>query len=325
MRAIVVEQFGGPEVLRLGTAPDPMPGPGDVLIRVRAAGVNPYEAYIRAGTYAFKPKLPYVPGSDGAGDVVAVGDGVTGLKAGDRVYCGSGMIGIDRPGTYAELVAAPRDRVWRLPDALNYEQGAAIGVPYATAYMALFDKAQARRGEWVLVHGASGAVGSAVVQLAAANGMRVVGTAGTDDGRRLIEEMGAERAFDHRDEAHVEAARELTGGHGFDVIVEMLANANLGRDLPALATGGRVIVVGSRGPVEINPRDLMTRQARIEGFTLFGATAEDMTRIHAGLREHFERGKAAPSVGRRFPLAEAAEAHRAMMESSALGKTVLVP
>jgi NADPH2:quinone reductase len=318
MRAIVVREFGAPDVLRIEEIADPRPARGEVLVRVEAVGVNPVETYIRAGTYARTPTLPYTPGTDAAGTVVACGEGVADLAVGARVYTIQAQ-----PGGYAELIVAPRASVFRLPDRLSFEQGAAVGVPCATAYRALHDRGRAQPGEWLLVHGASGAVGSTLVQLGVSHGMHVIGTAGTEGGRALIARLGAEAALDHRDEHHMEQARALTGGRGVDLIVELLANVNLGRDLPALAMRGRVIVVGSRGNVEITPRELMSRDARVEGLTLFNATPDDLHRIHAGLGAAFAGGTLAPIVDRAFPLAEASSAHRHVMESSHAGKIVL--
>jgi NADPH2:quinone reductase len=321
MRAIVARAFGEPDVLRLEEVAEPAPGPGEVLVRVAAAGVNPVDGYMRTGTYAIKPELPWTPGSDGAGEVVALGQGIAEPAVGSRVYLWtpSGR------GTYAELVAAPRERVFALPDRLSFEQGAAVGVPYATAYRALHDKGLARPGEWVLVHGATGAVGTALVQLALRHGMQVVATAGSAAGEARLRDAGVRHVVDHGDPEHLARARDVTGGAGLDLIVELLANVNLGRDLGALARRGRVVVVGSRGSVEINPRDLMSRDAWVVGMTLFNATAEEVTALHAGLRAGFADGTLAPVVGRRFPLAEAAEAQRAVLAAGAHGKVVLIP
>jgi NADPH2:quinone reductase len=320
MRAIVVREFGQPDVMKLEQVDEPTPGRGEVLVRARAIGVNPVETYVRAGNYASLPSLPYTPGADAAGEVAALGEGVDDLTVGQRVYATAA-----RPGAYAEMLASPRDRVFALPERLSFEQGAAVGVPYATAYRALHDKGQGRPGEWLLVHGASGAVGTALVQMGRQLGMKVIGTAGTEPGRALAAEVGAEHVLDHREPEHMQRALELTGGRGIDLIVELLANVNLGKDLPALARHGRVVVVGSRGAVEITPRDLMSRDATVTGMTLFNATPEDLRRIHHGLAAGFRGGALAPVIGRTFPLAEAAAAHGAVMEAGHAGKIVLVP
>lgn len=320
MNAIRVHEFGPPEVMRLETLPDPVPGPGQVLVRVRAVGVNPVETYIRAGSYARRPSLPYTPGSDGAGDVVAVGEGVTRFRVGDRVYLHGSVT-----GTYAELALAEESHVHPLPEPITYAQGAALGIPYATAYRALIQRGGAIPGETVLVHGATGGVGIAAVQFAVNLGMTVIATGGTERGRELLRELGAHHVLDHHDPAHMEQAVALTGGHGVDVILEMLANVNLGRDLPALATGGRVVVIGSRGSVEINPRDTMARDVDIRGMVLFNASPRELASIHAAIGAGLVNGTLRPVIGRELPLAEAARAHHEIMEASHHGKIVLVP
>ncbi len=314
MRAIVVREFGDPAVMRLEAVPDPQPGPGQIVVRVRAAGVNPVDTYIRSGGYAALPPLPYTPGVDGAGEVEAVGPDVQGVAVGDRVY-------ISAPGAYAERAAVPARAAWPLPDGVSFEAGAAIGVPYGTAYAALFLVGQAQPGDWVLVHGASGGVGVAAVQLAVRRGLRVVGTAGTEAGLGLVREMGA-GAFSHDDADGLLAA---TGGRGYGVIVEMAAHLSLGMDLPLLAPGGRVVVVGSRGPATINARDLMARGASITGVMGGQARPEEVAAMHQDLAAGLADGSLHPVIGRRLPLAEAPEAHDAVLRPGAYGKILLIP
>src|SRR6266852_4985427 len=198
VRAILVRQFGGPEVLRLEELPDPKPGPSEVLVRVRAAGVNPVDAYIRTGTYVRKPALPYVPGSDGAGEIESVGMDIQDFAPGDRVYIGGFGNKPAGAGTYAERAVCLPSQVHRLPARASFAQGAALGVPYTTAYRALFHRAAARPAETVLVHGATGGVGVAAVQIALAHGMTVVGTGGTDAGLQMVREQGADVVANHR-------------------------------------------------------------------------------------------------------------------------------
>jgi NADPH:quinone reductase len=320
MKAIRVNEFGGPDVLKSEDVPEPSPGAGQVLVRVRAAGVNPVDTYIRSGVHAVKPQLPYTPGLDAAGEVEAVGEGVTRVSPGQRVYLAGSLT-----GTYAELTLCEESQCHALPERLSFAQGAGIFTPYATAYRALFQRAKALPGETVLVHGASGGVGTAAVQLARAAGLRVVGTAGTDEGRRLVLEQGAHEVLDHRAPDYLEQLGGLTGGRGVDVILEMLANVNLDKDLGALAKGGRVVVIGSRGTVEINPRQAMTRDAAILGMTLFNISPQELQSIHAALGAGLEAGTLRPVVGRELPLSEAARAHEEVLKPGAYGKLVLIP
>ena len=320
MKAIRVHEFGGPEVLRLEEVEDPRPGPGQVLVRVHAAGVNPVDTYIRNGAHAVKPQLPYTPGLDAAGVVEEVGEGVSRVSAGARVYVGGSVT-----GAYAELAVCAAAQVHPLADRVTFAQGAGVNTPYATAYRALFQKARAVAGEAVFVHGASGGVGIAAVQLARAHGLTVIGTGGTEEGRRLASEEGAHHVLDHRAEGYLERLSELTGGRGPDVILEMLANVNLQKDLEVVGRGGRIVVVGSRGPVEINPRAAMTRDASIHGMTLFNITPQELAGIHAAVGAGLENGTLRPFVGRELPLAEAARAHEEVLRPGAHGKIVLKP
>lgn len=318
MRAIVINEFGGPEVMRVESIPEPVPGAGEVLVRIVAAGVNPLDAYRRAGTHSYRPPLPHTPGNDGAGVVEKVGAGVTGLGLRQRVYVTSSLT-----GTYAEYAVCAAQAVQPLPKALSFAQGACIGIPYGAAYRALFLRAKALSGETVLVHGASGGVGVAAVQLARAAGLRVAGTAGSSRGMDLVLREGAHAAFDHTTADYAAEAFEWTKKSGFDVIVEMLANVNLAKDLALVARCGRIVVVGSRGTIEIDPREMMTRDAAILGMTLRNATLEERPRIDAALNAELESGALKPVVGREFPLEKAPEAHKGVMEPGAFGKIVL--
>ena len=324
MNAILVRQFGGPEVLRLEDVPDPKPGPSEVVVRIRAAGVNPVDTYIRSGTYARKPALPYVPGSDGAGEIESVGAEVKNIHVGDRVYIAGYGNKPSGAGTYAERAICATSQIYPLPSRVSFAQGAALGVPYGTAYRALFQRAAARPGETVLVHGATGGVGVAAVQLARAHGLRVIGTGGTDRGLALVRQQGADVVVNHTALNHVDDILRATGGRGVDVVVEMAAHINLDKDLSLLARHGRVVVVGNRGRVEIDARQAMGRDAAILGMTFFNATDADVASIHAALGAGLANGTLAPVIGREFPLAEAARAHAAVMESGALGKIVLL-
>ena len=320
MKAILVRQFGGPEVLKLEEVPTPKPSDGQVLVRIHAAGVNPYDTYMRAGTYAQKPPLPYTPGSDGAGVIEAIGGGVKKVKPGDRVYTAKTI-----SGAYAEYALALEDQVHTLPGKITFSEGAGVWVPYGTAYHALFHSAIAHASETVLVHGASGGVGSAAVQMARAMGLTVFGTAGTQKGLDLVKSEGAHEVFDHSKAGYVDEIMKATGGRGVDIILEMLANVNLSADLKLLAINGRVIIIGNRGEITINPRDLMLRRASARGFTLWAITPAEEADIHAGLIAGLENGTLRPVVGKELPLAEAPRAHKEILEPGAAGKMVLIP
>jgi NADPH2:quinone reductase len=318
MKAILVHAFGGPEVLKLEEVPTPRPGAGQVLVRIHAAGVNPYDTYMRSGTYAVKPPLPYTPGSDGAGLVEAVGEGIDNFKAGDRVYLSIST------GAYAEYALAPAAQAHSLPAKVTFSQGAGLWVPYGTAYHALYQCAKARAGETVLIHGASGGVGIAAVQMARALGLKVLATAGTDKGLELVKREGAHHAFNHAKTGYLGDILNATDGKGVDLVLEMLANVNLGQDLKLLAQRGRVVIIGSRGDATITPRDIMSRRASIHAFTLWGVSEAEQKEIHAGLLAGLENGFLRPIVGKEIPLAEAARAHKEILESGAFGKIVLI-
>ncbi|MBI3986688.1 MAG: NADPH:quinone reductase [Lentisphaerae bacterium] len=320
MRAIRVCEFGPPEAMKLENLPELRPQPGQVLVKIGAAGVNPVDTYIRAGLYRPDLPLPYTPGIDGAGTVEAVGAGVETVEPGQRVY-----LTWAASGSYAERALCAEAHVFPLPDAVSFSQGAALGVPYATAFRALFQKAHAVAGETVLIHGASGGVGLAAIQWARAAGLRIIGTAGSETGRQLVKRHGAHHAVDHKDPRHTDSILPLTGGQGVNIILEMLANVNLGADLPLLARGGRVVVIGSRGTVEIDPRDVMGRDAAILGMLLFNISASDLASAHAAILAGLENGTLCPLVSKELPLADAANAHHTLMETSPLGKIVLVP
>ena len=320
MKAIRVHEFGDPEVLRVEEIPDPNPGPGQIMVRVQAIGINPVDAYIRSGAYHIKPSLPYTPGNDAAGIVDSIGAGVTHVAEGDRVYTAGSIT-----GTYAEWTLCNEAQVHTLPQKISFSQGAALSPPYSAAYNALFHRAKAVPGEIVLVHGATGGVGIAALQWARATGLTIIATGGTQEGRRLLTEQGAHYVLDHNAPNHFEETLTLTNGQGVDIILEMLANVNLGRDLTVLAMDGRVVIIGSRGPIEINPRDAMTRSANILGMLLMSASEREIFSIHAAIRAGLENDILQPVVGQELKLTETARAHRLLIESRAYGKIVLIP
>jgi NADPH2:quinone reductase len=276
MKAIVVREHGGPEVLKLEDVPDPTPRAEQVVVRFRAVGVNPVDVYIRSGAYA-------------------------------------------------ECAVCRLDHIYRLPPSISFAQGAAMGVPYATAYRALLHRAGGRPGDLVLVHGATGGVGLAAVQIAHAQGMTVLGTGGSDRGLRAVRDSGADFVFNHTAPNYLDDIMRATDGRGVDVILEMAAHVNLDKDLGLLAPRGRVVVIGNRGRVEIDARQAMGRDAAILGMTLFNISDPDMASINAYMVAGLVNGTLRPVVGREFSLADAAKAQDAVMAAGAHGKIVLVP
>jgi len=324
MNAIRVHQFGDPSVMKLEVVPDPSAGAGHVLVDIKAAGVNPVDTYIRSGQYALLPPLPYTPGSDAAGVVAAIGGDVHDFKAGDRVYI-SGTVDGRAYGSYAQRAVCTIDQVHHLPDHVTFVEGAGVGVPYVTAWRALFDKGRAAPGETVLIHGASGAVGVAATQIASAAGLRVFGTAGTERGRQLAREQGAREVFDHSAPGYEKDILAKTGGRGVDLIIEMLANVNLVKDLDLIAKRGRIAIVGNRGAIELNPRAIMGKDATVVGFTNWNALPAELATAHAAIVAGMERSGYKPQVGKELPLADAARAHEDVLKPGAYGKIVLIP
>lgn len=324
MKAILAHAFGGPEVLKYEEAEDPKAGPGEVVIDIKAAGINPADTYMRGGAYAIKPDLPYTPGGDAAGVVAEIGHDVTEFAIGDAVFVGVAM-GFDMTGCYAQKVVRAAGDVLPLPAGVNFAQASALGVPYATAHYGLFARGGAKAGETVFIHGASGSVGTAAIQLAKRAGLNVIGSAGTSRGLQLVLDQGASHAVDHTREGYLDEVRALCDGDGPELILEMLADVNLAADLDLVAKYGRIIIIGNRGEITINPRMTMMKELDVRGLALFNGAPELMREIMSDLVAGLEDGSLDPIVGREMPLAEAAAGHVAVLEPGAFGKIVLVP
>jgi NADPH2:quinone reductase len=319
MKAIRISEFGEPEVMRIKDVSLPAPGSEEVLIEVKAAGVNPVDTYIRAGLYGSR-ELPFTPGMDAAGIVRQVGKDVKDIVAGQRVFTFGSV-----SGTYAAQCLCRAPQIHRLPDNVSFAQGAALGVPYGTAYRALFQRAKAESGQTVLIHGGSGGVGLAAIQLAKNANLKIATTAGTEDGRQLILEQGADLALDHHDPNHFQQVLDFTDGAGVDILLEMLANVNLGRDLMVMAKHGRVVVIGSRGAVEIDPRELMSRESVVMGMMLLITSESDKAQAYAVIEKGLADEMLCPVIAQELPLKEAPKAHHAIMESAHHGNIVLIP
>nr|WP_238356577.1 NADPH:quinone reductase [Kribbella italica] len=292
------------------------------MVRVHAAGVNPADTYIRAGGYAFfHPPLPYTPGFDGAGVVEAVGAEVSAVAVGDRVFVAA--LGVPASGTYAQQLICDVAAVHPLPGHLTFHQGAGFGVPWTTAYRALFQRGELEAGETVLVHGASGGVGHPTVQLAIAAGATVIGTAGTEEGLDQVRSLGAAHILNHRTPGYLDTVPELTGGRGIDLVVEMLADQNLEADALLLAQRGRVVVVGSRGSLTFTPRTLMAREADVRGTALWNLTPAEKHAALSGVSDFLAAHQLIATPATVYPLDEAARAHEELATQPAVGKRIL--
>ena len=324
MKAIRVHSFGGPEVLKLDEVDDPIPGPGEVVIDVCAAGINPADTYMRNGTYAIVPKLPYIPGGDAGGVVCAIGAGVREFQVGDPVFVGTAL-SVDLTGCYAEKVKRRASEVRDLPPGVSFGAATAFGVSYTTAHYSLFERGGAHAGETVFIHGASGSVGTSAIQLAKRAGLTVIGSGGTAKGLELIVKEGADHAVDHTKKGYLDELKRLTGGKGPELILEMLANINLAADMDLAAKYGRIIVIGNRGEITINPRAAMIKELDIRGIVLWNATPEQVQSMMKDILAGVTAGAIRPIIGREMPLAEAAAAQVAVLKPGAYGKIVLVP
>lgn len=323
MKAIQIVEFGGPEVLKCAEVNEPTPAASEVRVKLFAAGVNPNETYIRTGTYSFYiPELPYTPGFDGAGIVDAIGEGVTHLNVGDRVFVAA-LLAKRNTGTYAQKVVCDANAVHRLPESISYEKGASLGIPALTAYRALFHRAKIKPGENVLIHGASGGVGLLAVQMAKGFGATVIGTASTDEGKALVKASGAAHVLNHITEDSIDEIMSLTNGRGPDVIIEFLANVNLETDLKVIAPYGRIVVVGNRGSIEINPRLAMMKEADILGLALWNALPKEYQESLHAIEAFLESGILHPVIGDVLALEDAEKAHERIIHNKASGKIVL--
>ncbi len=320
MKAIVVREFGVPDVMKLEEVSIPQVSEKQVLVKIEAVGINPVDTYRRSGLYPVKPLLPYTPGSDAAGTIIELGEGVKKFSVGQRVYVSDNL-----SGAYAEFALCSENQVHKLPDSVSFEEGAGVNVPYSTAYRALFQKAHVKPSETVLIHGASGGVGIAAVQFARGNGLNIIGTAGTNEGLQLIKEQGVQHALNHHEDNYLDEVLKITNGQGVDVILEMLANVNLNKDLTVIKKGGRLVIIGNRGKIEFDPRLAMSKDATLKGMTLLNVENSDWIVIHAAIGACLEKGLIRPVIGERFKLEDAPKAHESIITSNAYGKIVLIP
>ena len=325
MRVIETTAPGGPEVLAVGRRPTPAPGPGEVLIRVAAAGVNRADVMQRRGRYPPPPGASDVLGLEVSGAVAAVGREVSGWSVGDPVCA------LLAGGGYAEYCAAPAPQCLPVPAGIATEDAAALPEAAMTVWTNVFDRAALQPGETLLVHGGSSGIGTMAIQLASAFGSRALATAGSDEKCAACTALGAETAVNYRETDFVEAVRAATGGRGADVVLDMVGRQYLQRNLDALATEGRLVVIGlmSGTSAELDLAALMSRRLTVTGSTLRARSIQQKGAVATAVRERVwplvETGRVRPVVHRRFPLSQAAEAHRLMESSAHIGKLLLMP
>lgn len=325
MNAIVVREFGGPEKLQYESIPKPITAAKQVMIEVKAIGVNPNESYVLTGNYnLYRPQLPFIPGFDAAGVIVEVGSGVTQYQVGDRVFVGS-FKKLDQSGSYTEYMVIDEDIVIPLPDNVSYEEGASLGIPAFTAYHVLFQRAKAKKGETIFIHGATGGVGTLAVQMAKAKGLTVIGSSSSEAGRQAILDNGADYAIAHLTDDSLDDLLQLTHGEGPDIIVEFLANENLETDLKVVKTKGRIIVVGARDTIVISPRLILSRNINILGASLPNLTEAEYDEAKEGILTLLKSGQLQPVIGEKIALKDAKEVLSTITSRSGRGKSILIP
>ncbi|OQR80418.1 quinone oxidoreductase-like [Tropilaelaps mercedesae] len=323
MQAIIVKALGEPDVMKIATIPLPDIDSHQVLVRVEYAGVNPVDTYIRSGAFGKVPALPFTPGKDGSGVVYKIGSSINHLKVGDQVwFCAA--VGTPH-GSYAEFAVVQGTDTWVLPKGVGLQIGAALGVPYLTAYRALLVKGKCRSGQIVFIHGGSGAVGQACVQIAKKEGLRVVATAGSDTGEEILRGLKVDGVFSHRGKGYVDYIRDKFP-EGFDLIVEMRADLNLSSDCVLAGRNGRILVVGNRGPTHtLNARHIMLTEVSIIGVALMASTKAEWEAGAAYVSKGVGEGWLAPRISKEYPLEDAPQAHIDIIEATegATGKLLL--
>jgi NADPH2:quinone reductase len=323
MKAVVCEAFGGPEVLAVREVPDPPPpGPGEIQVRLRARGVQYVDVLMLAGKYQFRPEPPFIPGNEGAGEVVAVGPDVTRFRTGDLV------ISRHRLGAFAEFANARAEECEALPAALGLEAAAGFRSAYGTAYHALLQRGRLKSGEWVLIHGAAGGIGIPAIQLAKLFGATVIATAGSEEKRRACLAEGADHAIPHQG-GFRDRVMALSGGRGVDIVYDPVNGPSFEESLRCLAWGGRILILGFVGgaPALARTNYLLIKGIEAVGVRIGGLHEFAPETAAANMRTLLRlagEGKLVPRIWRCFALAEAPAALAALIARQVIGKAVLV-
>ena len=324
MRAVLVTEPGGPEVLEWREVPDPAPGPGEVLIDVAAAGLNRADLLQRQGLYPPPPGASPYPGMECSGRVVATGAEVTGWKPGDEVCA------LMAGGGYAEKAAVPAGQLLPIPDGLSVVDAAALPEAACTVHSNVFQVGGLTAGETFLVHGGASGIGTMAIQLAKANGARVICTAGTAEKLARCRALGADVAISYRNEDFVEVVKHATGGAGADVILDIMGASYLARNLSALATGGPLVIIGRQGGnrAELDLGVLQSKRGAIHATTLRARPLAEKAAIVSAVRENvwplISAGTVVPVIDQALPMPSAAEAHRILEGGGQTGKLLLV-
>jgi putative PIG3 family NAD(P)H quinone oxidoreductase len=324
MRAVVITHPGGPEVLRLEEVPDPVPGPGEVLVGVTAAGLNRADVMQRQGHYPPPPGSPPYPGMECSGRIIELGPEVTGWQVGDEVCA------LLSGGAYAEKVAVPQGQLLPVPDGVSLVDAAALPEATCTIQGTVYQMTHLTPGETFLVHGGAGGIGTFAIQIAKAEGCTVACTAGSREKLARCRELGADLAISYRDEDFTADVLEFTGWHGADVILDIMGASYLARNLDALASWGRLVLIATRGGGrgEVDLGLMMLKRATIVAATLRTRTTAEKAEVVAATREHIwpliSAGKVVPVIHAVLPMAEAAQAHRLLDDGSHIGKILLV-
>jgi NADPH:quinone reductase len=323
MKAVVCEAFGGPEGLALREVPDPPPpGPGELQVRIQARGVQYVDVLMLAGKYQSRPEPPFIPGSEGAGEVVAAGPGVTAFKPGDRV------MSRHRLGAFAQLGNVKAEDCDPMPSVMSLEEAAVFRNVYHTAYHALLQRGRLNAGEWVLIHGAAGGIGLPAIQIAKLHGAEVIATASIDEKRRVCLEEGADHAIDYQP-GFRDRVMDLTGGRGVDIVYDPVNGPTFEESLRCLAWGGRILILGFLGGA---PAAARTNYLLIKGIEAIGVRIGGLNEAHpeiaaANIKTLVAlagQGKLKPRIWRRLPLERAADAIEALIDRKVIGKAVLV-
>ena len=324
MKAVVITEPGGPDVLRLAEVPDPVPASGEVLIEVAASAVNRADLMQRMGQYPPPPGAPEYPGMECSGTIGAVGAGVDDWRVGDPVAA------LLAGGGYAEKVAAPAGQLLPIPDGVSLVDAAALPEVTCTVWSNVFMAAGLRPGEMLLVHGGGSGIGTMAIQLARTVGARVAVTAGSQEKLRACAELGAEVLVNYREDDFVQAVREATGGRGADVVLDIMGAKYLGRNVDVLAPNGRLVVIGLQGGTraELDLGKLLSKRSALIATTLRGRPAAEKATIVASVAEHvwplLADGSIRPVIHARLPMARAADAHRIVADSAHVGKVLLL-